>query len=148
MHDGNQVIVPNEGTNEETAPSSASRHDDGGFDRAICIHDARYGGIAGPNGGVYESTLGYPAIGEWAHIVATFENGADCKVYLNFAHQDSRVVQNNDGRGDLSIGGLVVDGGQSMAGHSADVSIAAVRVYDRRLTDADVEQRFQVSLRR
>ena len=26
-------------------------HDNGGYDRGIAMHDARYGGIAGPNGG-------------------------------------------------------------------------------------------------
>ena len=49
--------------------------DDGGYDRAICLHDSRYGGIAGPNGGTYASTLGFPDIGQWTHVVATFQNG-------------------------------------------------------------------------
>ena len=52
-------------------------------DRGICLHDSRYGGIAAPNGGVYTSTLGAPDVGQWTHVVATFETGADCKVYRN-----------------------------------------------------------------
>ena len=114
--------------------------DNGGYDRAIALHDDRYGGIAGPNGGVYQSTLGFPPLNQWLHVVATFENGQDCKVYLNYEHQDSRPVNNNDGDGDFTIGGL-----ENYNSHTADAWIASVRIYSRRLTDGDVEQRFQES---
>jgi hypothetical protein len=115
--------------------------DNGGFDRAIVLHDARYGGIAAPGGSVYQSSLGYPPVGEWLHIVATFENGHDCKVYLNYRHQDVRATNNDDGGlPDMSIGGL-----QNYEGHAGDVSIAEVRLYSRRLSDSDVFQLYQAS---
>ena len=81
-----------------------------GYDRAICLHDPRYGGVAGPNGGTYESRLGPPEIGEWMHIVATFETGVDSKIYRNDRNHhlaDSRVTNNGDGDPQFSIGGLV-----------------------------------------
>ena len=54
--------------------------------------------------------LGPPDIGEWTHIVATFETGVDSKVYRNDRYHhlvDSRVTNNGDGDPELSIGGLV-----------------------------------------
>ena len=141
-------------------------HDNGGYDRAICLHDQRYGGIAGPNGGVYSSTLGFPEIGEWTHIVATFANGADCPVYRNDAHHqltDSRVVNNGDGDESFSVGGLEnygeFDRLQRMflavlrlhtgpwrrvatANHHVDAYIAEVRTYDVVLGADAVRERY------
>ena len=139
-------------------------HDNGGYDRAICLHDQRYGGIAGPNGGVYSSTLGFPEIGEWTHIVATFANGADCPVYRNDAHHqltDSRVVNNGDGDESFSVGGLENYGEfarlQRMfsrwaafshrccvatANHHVDAYIAEVRTYDVVLGADAVRERY------
>ena len=54
--------------------------------------------------------LGSPDIGEWTHIVATFETGVESKVYRNDRYHhlvDSRVTNNGDGDPELSIGGLV-----------------------------------------
>ena len=47
-------------------------HDNGGFDRAIISYDNRFSGAALGVGGSYASTLGYPALGEWIHLVATY----------------------------------------------------------------------------
>lgn len=82
-------------------------HDNGGFDRGICMHDARYGGIAGPNGATYSSILGPPDVGEWTHVIATFENGIDSKVYRNDkTHHliDTRVTTNDVGDPTFTIG--------------------------------------------
>ena len=46
-------------------------HDDGGYDRALALHDDRFGGIAAPNGGTYRSKLGMPPLHTWMHVVAT-----------------------------------------------------------------------------
>eukprot|EP01043_Picozoa_sp_COSAG02_P037835 COSAG02_NODE_2869_length_7863_cov_5.126610_4_plen_830_part_00 len=118
-------------------------HDNGGFDRAICLHDQRYGGIAAPSGATYQSTLGYPEIGQWTHIVATFQNGVDCNVYRkDAAHQliDHRMVQNSDGDVQFSIGGL-----ENYANHVVDSNIAEVRVYDRILSDREVDDRYRAT---
>ena len=78
------------------------------------------GGIAGPNGGTYASTLGYPDIGEWTHVVATFENGCSaCAIFRNDAgHQlvDYRPVTSSDGDDQLSVGGL-----ENFVGHEVRV---------------------------
>ena len=110
--------------------------------KSLCVgavsQDERFGGIAAQAGSVYQSTLGYPPVGEWIHIVATWENGVDCKVYLNYNHQDTRAAMNNEGHPDISIGGL-----ETARRNAIDASISQLRIYSRRLTDADVEQRFQ-----
>ena len=56
-------------------------HDNGGYDRAINIHDNKHGGVAAPHGStiirIYRSiaTLGYPSLNQWYHVVATYNQG-------------------------------------------------------------------------
>ena len=60
--------------------------DDGGWDRLISFqHGGCFGGIGlGGTGGCYSSTLGYPPIGEWIHVVATWsEANNEAVIYLN-----------------------------------------------------------------
>jgi|EP01046_Picozoa_sp_COSAG06_P022067 hypothetical protein len=127
--------------NDAGGPGWIVGHDDSGFDRAICLHDSRYGGIAGPNGGTYQSTLGYPEVGAWTHVVATFQNGVNCPVYRHdAAHQliDHRMVQNGDGDPQFSVGGL-----ENYDGHIVDAYIAEVRTYDRILSYEEVDARYR-----
>jgi hypothetical protein len=121
-------------------------HDDGGFDRGVCLHDPRYGGIAGPNGGVYASTLGPPEIGQWTHVVATFQTGVDSKVFRNDRAnhlQDSRVTSNDGGEPQFTIGGLA-----NYGNHHIDSYVAEVRVYERVLSYEDVMERYEATCAR
>jgi hypothetical protein len=111
-------------------------HDNGGFDRAIALNDDRYGGVAGPAGYVYASTLGYLNLNAWYHVVVTY--GAHVHVYLNGVAQDAGPANNGEGTPDMSIGGLV-----NFAGHDVDALISQVRVYGRELSAADVQTRWQ-----
>ena len=47
-------------------------HDDGGYDRAIITRDSRFGGTAAGVGTAYSSSVSYPAVDEWSHIVVTY----------------------------------------------------------------------------
>ena len=61
-------------------------NDDGGWDRIISFkHNGCFGGIGlGGTGGCYGSTLGYPPIGEWIHVVATWsEANNEAVIYVN-----------------------------------------------------------------
>jgi len=58
-------------------------HDDGSFDRAIMVYDARFGGLAMGVGTSYSSTLGIPTIGEWIHLVVTYTASGQATLYLN-----------------------------------------------------------------
>jgi hypothetical protein len=116
-------------------------HDNGGYDRAINLHDDRYGGVAGPNGGTAASPLGYPQLGHWAHIVVTY--GTNAKTYLNGQLWDEGAAHNGDGLPDFSIGGLT-----NFANHYVNALISQVRVYGRELSAADVTKRFQDTVTR
>jgi hypothetical protein len=58
-------------------------HDDGGYDRAIMSYDDRFGGLAMGVGTAYSSTLGYPELGEWIHIVAVYSSDGVATLYQN-----------------------------------------------------------------
>merc|ERR1711871_243429 len=50
-------------------------HDNGGYDRALLVHDHRFGGFASAAGYHYHSkNRYYPKIGEWTHMVGTYKN--------------------------------------------------------------------------
>lgn len=66
-------------------------HDDGGYDRAILTYDTRFSGAAIAVGTSYTSTLGYPELGEWIHLVATYSSDGVATLYQN--------------GGDLTVGG-------------------------------------------
>jgi hypothetical protein len=110
-------------------------HDNGGYDRAIALNDDRYGGVAGPNGGVYASTLGYLSLNQWYHVVVTY--GTRVHVYLNGVMQDAGAANNGDGLADFSIGGLT-----NFASHDVNALISQVRVYDRELSTTEVLARY------
>jgi len=111
-------------------------HDNGGYDRAINLHDDRYGGVAGPTGlAPGASPLGYPQLSHWAHVVVTY--GTNAKTYLNGQLWDEGVANNGPGNPDMTIGGLT-----NFAGHYVDAFISQVRVYGRELSAQDVTQRF------
>jgi hypothetical protein len=113
-------------------------HDDGGFDRAIALNDDRYGGVAGPAGYTYSSTLGYLSLNSWYHVVVTY--GSSVNVYLNGVRQNVGVASNGNGHPDMTIGGL-----SSFAGHDVDALISQARVYDHELTPQDVQTRWSLT---
>jgi hypothetical protein len=117
-------------------------HDNGGYDRAIALNDDRYGGVAGPDGGVYASSLGYLSLNRWYHVVVTYEApqagvvGSEV-VYLNGVAQTIRPPSNNEGLPDMSIGGL-----PNFAAHDVDALISQVRVYARVLAPTEVQNHY------
>ena len=58
-------------------------HDDAGFGRSIILHDTRFSGLAMGVGNVYNSTLGYPPLGEWVHMIASYSSDGVATMYLN-----------------------------------------------------------------
>jgi hypothetical protein len=117
-------------------------HDNGGYDRAINLHDDRYGGVAGPTGGNPQaSPLGYPQLDRWAHVVVTY--GSTVKTYLNGQVWNEGPANNGPGLPDFSIGGLT-----AFAGHYVNAFISQVRVYGRELSSADVSTRYTTTLPR
>jgi hypothetical protein len=117
-------------------------HDNGGYDRAIALNDNRFGGVAGPNGAVYVSTLGYLSLNQWYHVVVTYNhvnNGAGSEsVYLNGVRQVIGGPNNGEGLPDMTIGGL----SGSFPGHDVDALISQVRVYARELSPSEVQSHY------
>jgi len=118
-------------------------HDNGGFDRAICTTDQRFGGIASPLGFSYPSKLGYPTVGKWYHVVATYENGKKTWLYVNDGSSATAVVaqqvkpNNNNGNPKFSIGGL-----RNYGGHTVDAVVSTVRVFNKVLNEVEVNNLF------
>jgi len=113
-------------------------HDNGAYDRAIALNDDRYNGVAGIPGYVYGSTLGFLNLGQWYHVVATY--GVNARCYLNNVVQVEGPASNGEGLPDMTIGGLKL-----FPGHEVDALISQVRVYDRELTAADVQARWDAT---
>jgi hypothetical protein len=113
-------------------------HDNGGYDRAITLNDDRFGGVAGPIGSEYSSTLGFLSLNSWYHVVVTY--GSNANVYLNGVRQNVGPANNNPGLPNMSIGGLVV-----YPAHDVDALISQVRVYDHELTPQDVQTRWSLT---
>jgi hypothetical protein len=109
--------------------------DNGGYDRAIALNDDRYGGVAGPAGYTYSSTLGYLSLNTWHHVVVTY--GTQVHVYLDGIGQLAGPANNGEGLPDMSIGGLPM-----FANHDVNALISQVRVYDSELSAADVQARY------
>jgi len=118
-------------------------HDNGGYDRAIVVTDQRFGGIASPLGFAYPSKLGYPIVGKWYHVVATFENGKKTWLYVNDGSSPTAVVaqqvkaNNNDGNPKFSIGGQ-----HRWGGHTVDAVVSTVRIFDKVLNVDEVNNLF------
>jgi len=112
--------------------------DNGGYDRAICLQDTRFEGVAAAGGSAYTSTLGYPTIYNWYHVVATMENGDDAStVYLQKVSETMKKQQHTPNNGEgltaFSVGGLA-----SYADHTVNAFIPIVRVWDKMLTETEV----------
>jgi hypothetical protein len=117
-------------------------HDNYGYDRAIALHDSRFGGVAAPEGTgiINTASLGYPNVGEWHHVVSTY--GTDAKIYLDGVSIDEGVAKNTAGLPDFSIGGLV-----NFPTHAVNALISHVSVFDRELSAAEVQARVGNCLR-
>ena len=61
-------------------------HDNGGYDRALVLHDEHFGGISHgvgfPGGPVYDSYT-TPEIGKWVQMVVTYRQGGECAVFVS-----------------------------------------------------------------
>merc|ERR1712153_181703 len=122
---------------KETASTSSLGwiigHDNGGYDRAINIHDHRFGGVAAPPGRTYSSTLGYPSLNQWYHVVATYNQGQSSgnTVFMRqlggaLQSQALPVTRNNGGGlTSFDVGGLT-----SYGNHHVHADIAVVRVFE------------------
>ena len=84
-------------------------HDDWGFNRAIISYDTRFSGLAMGIGRRYTSTLGYPSLGQWVHIVAVYSSDGIATLYqnggdLSGGSQQSMTVTANSGSVETNVG--------------------------------------------
>jgi len=121
-------------------------HEEEGFDRGIILHDSR--GFPGNN--MITSATGQvpwmPWAGnnletgtaptkKWFHVTAVFRQGGECAVYVNGVKSDYTTTgQNNEGLPDLYVGRPLF-----LYNHWADAWIKEVKVFERALTDAQVQ---------
>ena len=107
--------------------------ENGGCDRYILLHDNRVSGT-GPSCKNGNWGLGYTPTGQWSHVVTVYDqssgtsygflNGVKGTVHTGITHNDG--VAN-----ELRLG-------SPWGSHYANVDVAAVRVYDRVLSDSEV----------
>ena len=83
-------------------------NDDGGYDRALILSDARFGGVGSGVGYTYNSGVSTPPNGVWHHGVATFRQGVTGGSFITINGVLGKKVRENgsDGRSEFSIGGV------------------------------------------
>merc|ERR1712062_166687 len=114
-------------------------HDDGGFDRAIMLHDDQFGGLAVGAGKAYKSELAFPKRGVWTHIVATFSKHNEvATIYKNgglLAGGQQQTVRIADDSGsvhkDIGLNGL-----RQWRNHEINGSFAQIQMSNE-VIDAD-----------
>ena len=116
-------------------------HDNGGYDRALVLHDARFGGISHgvgyPAGPVYD-TYTTPETGKWVQMVVTYRQGGECAVFVsNEKAPITHEGRNNNGLSSLTLGRVV-----PYKNHWCDCWIKGVSVYDKGLSDEEVDAIF------
>ena len=116
-------------------------HDNGGYDRALVLHDERFNGITHgvgyPAGPVYD-TYTTPETGKWIQMVVTYRQGGECAVFVsNEKAPITHEGRNNDGSSSLILGRVL-----KYPNHWCDCWIKGVSVYDKGLSDEEVDAVF------
>ena len=116
-------------------------HDNGGYDRALVLHDERFNGISHgvgyPAGPVYD-TYTQPEVGRWIQMVVTYRQGGECAVFLsNDKAPITHEGRNNEGKSSLTLGRVT-----AYKNHWCDCWIKGVTVYDKGLSDEEVDAIF------
>merc|ERR1719273_1281702 len=105
-------------------------HDDGGYDRGITTYDTNFGGLSMGIGASYSSTVSYPDVGEWTHIVATWSSDGTATLYKNGGDsaggsQQTKSISSDSGSRYEYIGlnGLALYSGHTVIGCFAQVQL-------------------------
>ena len=119
-------------------------HDDGGYDRAIMTYDNRFGGLAMGIGSSYSSTLGYPTLDEWIHIVATYSSDGVATLYTNGGYLRGGNQQNKSITGDSgsSYKYIGLNGVPKYTNHHVIGCFAQVQLTNRVLSAEEVADLF------
>lgn len=111
------------------------------WSRALTLNDWRLGNVSITTSCYWDSKLGPAPVGTWIHVVGVWRQGGDSTCYLNGVR--GAVADGNNSRGSDPSEALTIGGRAPMdAAHNPGVAISEVRVYNRALTDEDVEALF------
>ena len=116
-------------------------HDDGGYDRGILTYDTRFSGVAMGVGHSYSSTLGYPELGEWIHLVVSYSSDGTATLYQNGGDlteggsQQTVTVTSNSGSSYTNIG---LNGVPIYSSHFVVGCFAQVQMTDKVLSAEEV----------
>ena len=111
--------------------------DNGGYDRGVILHDARFsGGVAAIPGTAYNSGLPSPPLNQWSHVVVVYRQGGESAAYLNGNRGNPiNPTWNNHARSTVTVGARV-PGGFS---HATDAWVKSVTFWNEALSDAHVQ---------
>eukprot|EP00930_Biecheleria_cincta_P105219 TRINITY_DN9781_c0_g2_i1.p1 TRINITY_DN9781_c0_g2~~TRINITY_DN9781_c0_g2_i1.p1 ORF type:complete len:750 (+),score=150.75 TRINITY_DN9781_c0_g2_i1:205-2454(+) len=111
------------------------------WSRALTLSDWRLGNVSITTSCYWDSKLGQAPVGTWLHVVGVWRQGGSSTCYLNGVR--GAVADGNNSRGSDPSEALMIGGRAPMdAAHNPGVAISEVRVYNRALTDEDVEALF------
>ena len=107
--------------------------DNGGYDRGVILHDARFGGgVAAVPGRTYNSGLPSPPLGQWSHVMVVYRQGGESVAYLN---GDKGIpispTWNNEGRSTVTVGSAFKNGD---FGHAPDAWVQSVTFWNEALS--------------
>eukprot|EP00929_Paragymnodinium_shiwhaense_P013781 TRINITY_DN121630_c0_g1_i1.p1 TRINITY_DN121630_c0_g1~~TRINITY_DN121630_c0_g1_i1.p1 ORF type:complete len:777 (+),score=153.26 TRINITY_DN121630_c0_g1_i1:106-2436(+) len=111
------------------------------WSRGLTISDWRLGHVSATTGLYWDSQLGKAPVGTWLHIVGVWRSST-CTVYLNGQRGGTQITKNGRGHDPdeaLTIGGYAAHDSV----HNPAVAISTVNVYNRALTDEEVERLYQ-----
>lgn len=114
--------------------------ENGRFDRAIILHDDRFGGIGfgtgTKEGGKVYNEKTVPKTGEWFQLIATFRQKGDCNIFYDGVKAPiTQKGKNNSGENAVTIGRV-----KGIGKHWADCWVKDVAVFEHALSDEEATE--------
>jgi hypothetical protein len=110
-------------------------HDNGGYDRALILHDDRFYGFAAGVGHLYTSTLGALTQNEWQCVAVSYSDSNTATVFLNGKNQTVSTT-NGDGLSVATIGGV----SYHALPHGVNGLVDNVFIFNRALSVSEIQQ--------
>ncbi|MCC7261593.1 MAG: T9SS type A sorting domain-containing protein, partial [Candidatus Latescibacteria bacterium] len=110
-------------------------HDDGGYDRSLNLHDARYSyGVAGGTGVDPHYSPLQLSLNEWHFVAAVYDRDHTTATFYADGAWQTVYANPGPGRPAATLGGLA-----QFVGHTVDGLVDEVVLYDRALTPQELD---------
>jgi len=109
-------------------------HDNGGYDRAIVLHDNRFSGKpSAGTGSTYNSTLDGMIFDAWRFIAVSYNQVTSSAIIYSNGQSQAITTSLGDGLSQFTVGGL-----QNWGGHQISGLVDDIFIYNRTLSVAEM----------